>query len=221
LGQSPTATRCAAIIWDFDGTLVDSPVAVAAATNAALAAAGFPAADLAAVKAGMVLPTIPRMAHHAGLAADDPRAAELADAFYRHAARAFPGVAKPFPGVAEALRELHRRGVPQAVVTNNLGPMVRETLAANGLLACFASVLGDGDLPRLKPDPIGPRMAAAACGVDPAACAYVGDSAVDAATATGAGMLAVAVPWGTTPRAALTGFALVLDRPADILRLIP
>ena len=97
------------MIWDFDGTLVDSPLAVLAATNAALAGLGFAAISLAAVKAGMVLATIPRLASHAGLAAEDPRAIVLAESFYDHARREFPLRATVFPGLADLLRAVSPR----------------------------------------------------------------------------------------------------------------
>ena len=211
-GRGGKAHKLKAILWDFDGTLVDSPVAVQAATNAALAEFGFLPATLEAVKAGMVKPTVPRMAWHAGVPESDGRA--LNDAFYRHAAVLFPRAAKPFPGIVELVRGLT---VPQAVVTNNLGTMVRETLAAIGLLDRMVTVLGDGDLPAAKPDPRGAWMAAAACGVDPADCAYIGDSAVDRDIARAAGMYAIGVTWGTTLRESMTGFDELADTPEAIL----
>lgn len=207
-----------AVLWDFDGTLVDSPPAVLAATDAALVELGFaPVADLDAIRAGMRLPTAPRLAHHAGIAADDPRAEPLAAAFYRHARACFPRLARPVPGILAVLSAL---AVPQAVVSNNEGALIRATLRAWGVLDRFASVLGDGDLPAPKPDPRGAWMAAAACAVAPAACAYVGDSAVDAETAAAAGMRAIAVAWGTTPAAALAGFDAVVEHPAQLLALM-
>jgi phosphoglycolate phosphatase len=192
-------------------------VAVQAATNAALAEHGFAPANLDQVKAGMVKPTVPRMAGHAGISPEDGRAQRLNDAFYRHASVLFPPAAKPFAGIAALVRG---HGLPQAVVTNNLGTMVRETLARCDLLSAMATVLGDGDLPAAKPDPRGPWMAAAACAVDPATCAYVGDSAIDRETARSAGMIAIGVTWGTTPRAAMQGFDLLCDSPEELLALL-
>ncbi|MCS6970335.1 MAG: HAD family hydrolase [Planctomycetota bacterium] len=210
-----------AVIWDFDGTLVDSPPLVAAATNAALSEAGFAVvADLAAIRAGMALPTVPRMALHAGLPAEDPRAKSLADAFYRHAARLVPEYARPLPEVPETVRTLQARGIPQAIVSNNQGSLIRATLAAWGLRTCFASVLGDGDLPAPKPDPRGCWMAAAACAAAPADCAYIGDSLIDRDTALAAGMLPIAVAWGTTEPARLVGFARVVQQAHEILDLL-
>ncbi len=205
-----------AVVWDFDGTLVDSPVAVQAATNAALAEHGFAAATLEQVKTGMLRPTVPRMAWHAGIEADAALAQTLNDAFYRHAAELFPQTAHPFPGMAELVEGL---AVPQAVVTNNLGSMVRATLGRCGLLLRMRAVLGDGDLPAAKPDARGPWMAAAACGVDPADCAYIGDSAVDLETARAAGMTAIGVTWGTTPRARMIGFDALYDAPSELAQL--
>lgn len=207
----------ASIIWDFDGTLVDSPGAVMAATNAALAELGFAHATIDQVKAGMVKATVPRMAMHAGIDPADARAQALNDAFYRHAAVRFPQVARAFPGIPGLLRG---HGLPQAVVTNNLGTMVRETLNRLGLADTMTAVLGDGDLPAAKPDPRGAWMAAAACGVAPADCAYIGDSAVDLETARAAGMTAIGVTWGTTPRERMLGFDLLADSADELARML-
>ncbi len=188
-----------------------------AATNAALAELGFAPATLEQVKVAMVKATVPRMALHAGIDPADPRAEVLNDAFYRHAAVRFPQVARAFPGIPELLRG---HGLPQAVVTNNLGSMVRETLRRLGLAGTMTTVLGDGDLPAAKPDPRGAWMAAAACGVAPAECAYVGDSAVDQETARAAGMTAIGVTWGTTPRERMLGFDLLVDSADELAELL-
>lgn len=184
-----------------------------AATNAALAEQGFAPATLEAVKAGMVKATIPRMAGHAGIGPADPRAKRLNDDFYRHSAELFPRTARAFVGIPELVRGL---ALPQAVVTNNHGVIVRDTLRRLGLLDGLVTVLGDGDLPAPKPDPRGAWMAAAACGVAPADCAYIGDSAVDLETARAAGMTAIGVTWGTTPRERMLGFDLLVDRPEEL-----
>ncbi len=190
-------------------------MAVQAATNAALAEYGFAPASLDQIKAGMVRPTVPRMAGHAGIPPAEAQA--LNDAFYRHASVLYPQTAKPFAGIVGLLRGL---ALPQAVVTNNLGSMVRETLARLDLLDVMRTVLGDGDLPAAKPDPRGAWMAAAACGVDPADCAYVGDSAVDRDIARAAGMYAIGVTWGTTPREAMQGFDVLCDDPGAVLAVL-
>lgn len=207
------------MLWDFDGTLIDSLPAALEATNGALAELGFPAIDRAGLCVGMVLPTVPRMAFHAGIPAEDPRARTLRDVFFRLAAPAFRERARPYPGVGEAVRALALRGIAQAVVTNNLGTIAREVLGLCGLDACCAAILGDGDIPAHKPDPRGAWMAAAACAAAPGDCVFVGDSATDRDTARAAGMPAVGVAWGTTARADLDGFALVIDEPGAILAL--
>jgi phosphoglycolate phosphatase len=86
----------------------------------------------------------------------------------------------------------------------------------------FAAVAGQRPGVPMKPDPAAALAIAAELGVPPAACAFVGDSGVDVATARAAGMVALGVTWGYRPRAELeaAGATAILDDVAALGRLL-
>jgi 2-phosphoglycolate phosphatase len=211
----------AGVIYDHDGTLIDSLGAVVAATNRVLREQGFASATTADIVAGMARATAPRMGWHSGVA--DPAAQQrLALAFYAAARALSPRRSRPYPGIAGMVRALARRGIRQGVVSNNEGALVRAVLAAHGLAAHLADVRGDADVPAPKPDPRGLLQCVEALGLTPGQCLYVGDSPCDAATARAAGMASVGVTWGIHRRSEMggMGFTRLVDRPAELLALV-
>jgi N-acetyl-D-muramate 6-phosphate phosphatase len=211
-------TTARAVVFDHDGTLIDSAPAVVAATNAVLVAAGLPPSSSAAIVAGMALPTAPRMGVHAGIS-DPVRCAGLAAAFYDAFRRSLSAPA--FPGMADVVAGLAASGRPIAVVSNNEGRSVRSLLATAGMLHHCRVAWGEEDVPAPKPDPRGLALAAARLGLRPEACVYVGDAPVDAAAATAAGMDSILVSWGVHPRPGLIATGRpVADSVVDLRRLL-
>lgn len=212
-------TTPTAVLYDHDGTIVDSLAVVVAATNAVLVAEGFAPAPPEAVIAGMVLPTGPRMGSHTG-ERDPGRQQQLAQAFYA-AAHRLPHLAKPYPGIAALLAALHTAGIGQGVISNNQGRFIRVVTATLGLDPWLAVQIGEEDMPAPKPDPRGLLLAATRLGCDPARCWFVGDAGPDARAARAAGMRAIGVTWGTHPRSELAtlGFDQLVDHPDEIRAL--
>jgi HAD superfamily hydrolase (TIGR01509 family) len=206
-----------AILYDHDGTLVNSLPVVVAATNAALTAAGFPAQPDHVVIKAMVLPTAPRMGFHSGVT-DPVRLAHMAAEFYRHA-NLLPHHATAYPGVPALLAEVAARGIAQGVISNNQGAFVRRVVAALGLAQYLGPVLGEEDMPAPKPDPRGLLQAAASLGVRAQDCWFVGDAGPDREAARSAGMLAIGVTWGIHRRDELEalGFDRLIDAPGELL----
>ncbi len=210
-----------AVIYDHDGTLVNSLPMVVAATNDVLLARGLPERPPSEIVAAMVMPTTPRMGHHARV--DDPRIQEvLAREFYLSAHRVGPTHASLYPGVAALVAEVSARGLPQAMVSNNEGRLVRRLMAALGIDGHFACILGEEDVPAPKPDPRGILHAASRLGVHPDSCIYVGDGHGDVAAAHGAGMRVIGVTWGIHPRAEMEsmGFDHLAHDTTEVLQLI-
>jgi phosphoglycolate phosphatase-like HAD superfamily hydrolase len=211
-----------AVLYDHDGTLVDSLALVVAATNLVLERRGLPTRPGAEIIAGMVHPTAPRMGLHAGVADPDLQRA-LAAEFYaagneladRDHATAYSGVSAMLAGFAEA-------GLRQAVISNNQGRLIRRLLANLGLVRHFGAVLGEEDMPAPKPDPGGLRIAALRLGVPLAACVYVGDTPGDLHTAQAAAIRCIGVTWGITARAELARhpFAALVDRPESLPAIV-
>lgn len=212
--------RVAAVIYDHDGTLVDSLAVVVEATNAALRDRGLPERPAIEIVKGMAHPTIPRMALHSGVA-DPTIQAALAREFYVHMHRV-PHLCRLYDGARELIATVAARGLPQAMVSNNSGTFIRAAMGHFGLASSFIALLGEEDAPAPKPDHRGALLAAERCGADPRSCLFVGDSPADRDAARGAGMRSVGVTWGIHDRSemAAMGFDVLIDHPRQVLDLI-
>lgn len=197
------------ILWDLDGTLLDTLQDLADATNFALRAHGCPQRTLAEVRqfvgngAGRLI----------RLAAGDHADPEAVLATFRPYYDAHCRVnTKPYEGIPEALAALGRE-YPMAIVSNKPDSAVK-LLSADYFGGIFARG-EDADCPR-KPAPDMVRQAMAAIGVEK--CIYVGDSEVDIATAKNAGVPCLSVLWGFRDRDALTaaGAEHFCETPADL-----
>ncbi len=173
------------IVFDLDGTLIDSAPDIHATANVVLADEGLAGFDLPTVR-GFVGRGVPHLVDSLLKAhgIDDPvRAARMAEnlvARYEDAVT----LTRPYPGVEPALRALQAAGHRLGVCTNKPLAPARAVLRHLALDRCFEVVLGgDSGLPR-KPDPAPLFETLRRMGGGPAA--YVGDSEVDAATAQAA-----------------------------------
>ncbi len=200
------------VVFDLDGTLVDSIGEILASFAATARAFGLPF-DEAAVRAqiGRPLPETFRRLYPGR----DP---EPLVAFYRDHHLAHLGErARPYPGVRRALFALRRAGFPLAVATTKRTATARRLLLRVGLLELFDHVQGtDGDLPP-KPAPDVVRAAARAAGGAPGW--MVGDTALDVLAGRAAGARVYAVTWGAGSREALA--ALRPDRLEPTLDPLP
>jgi phosphoglycolate phosphatase len=208
------------VLFDLDGTLVDSAPDIAAALNSALAALGQPTHPLGAVT-GYVGDGAAKLVERAVDPAAEVDQDLLLERFKAEYARNVCVRTRVYPGLVEALEALTARGTPLAVVTNKPGDLARALLRALAIERWFGDVLGDGDgFPR-KP---APDIALAVCArhaVAPADTLLVGDGLPDVRLARAAGCRVAAVSWGYTPREALAAEApdWLVDDPADLARL--
>jgi phosphoglycolate phosphatase len=187
----------AAILFDLDGTLVDSLPDLAAGVNALLRELGRPALDDAAV-ARMIGDGVPKLVERA-LAASDVRDIPLSAAIERF--RAFyeadpTRLTRPYPDVAAVLLFLTREHRPLAVCTNKVQQATRAVLEGLGLAPFFAQVVGGDVLPRHKPDPAQLLFALERLGIAPAEAAMVGDHRNDVLAARAAGTRAIFAAYG-------------------------
>lgn len=200
-----------ALVWDMDGTLLDSSVAIPAAFAATLARRGGPAVDAAHVIAAYPMGTAEViMAHLAGR----PVTGADMDEYYGELRRS---QVTAYAGVAEALRDLQARGQPIAVFTGASRRAAGILLAAAGLAA---DVLIGGDQVRHpKPAADGLLLAARELGVPASCLAYIGDSPADMGAARAAGSHGAAAAWGHMYDAAVAADS-VLAAPGQALLLL-
>jgi phosphoglycolate phosphatase len=190
----------ALVVFDLDGTLVDSSRDLATALNAALRrlAPATPALPLEIVRSyigegARVL--VKRSLEYAGLA----RAAEeVLPAFFEAYQSCLLDTTRLYAGVAEVLDALRVHTL--AVLTNKPGDMSRQILDGLGVRDRFLRVYGGGDFPTRKPDPEGLRRLMADADTGAAHTVMVGDSAVDVETGRAAGAHTVGVSYGFDPR---------------------
>lgn len=185
-----------ALLWDLDGTLVDSREDLAASVNAMLRGLGRPELPLETVM-GFVGHGARMLIRRAlGGLGDETAALE---AFLAHYRQHLLDRTRPYAGIPELLAELGGRGLPMAVLTNKPGEHARAILSGLGLAAHFREVLGGDECPRPKPDPAGALMLLERLGVRPGEAALIGDSDTDVLTARAAGMRSLGVAWGIAP----------------------
>jgi phosphoglycolate phosphatase len=186
-----------ALLFDLDGTLVDSVPDLAAAANQLLAALGHAPLGEAEI-AAMVGDGVAKLVERA-LAARQAEANALEPAVARFTAIYEAGATtrtRPYPGVPEVLRELAGAGTALAVCTNKPEQATRAVLEGLDLARFFPVVLGGDSLPARKPDPAPLRAALDRLGLPPAKAAMVGDHRNDVLAADGAGVAAIFARYG-------------------------
>ena len=186
------------VVFDLDGTLVDSARDIAAAVNAALAAlepgtAPLPLERVVGFVGDGARVLIERVLQHRGSSLRPDRVLPLYLEAYRER---LLDTTQLYPGVAEALDELSGSGRELAVLTNKPGDLSRTILNGLGVGSRFARIWGAGDVPARKPDPAGLRALLAELGAAAEEVWLVGDSPTDVETARAAGARAAGVAWG-------------------------
>jgi phosphoglycolate phosphatase len=191
------ALRC--VVFDLDGTLIDSAPDLQAAANTVLREAGRPPLDLPTVR-GFVGDGVRKLIERAfaatGPALDDAaldRATGRYTALYEAAASV---LTRPYDGVPETLGRLRGRGLKLAVCTNKPVAASLIVLRDLGLAPLIDAVSGGDSVARRKPDPMHVRDALARIGGQPADAVMVGDNEHDIAAGKAAGLKTVAVTYG-------------------------
>lgn len=190
------------VIFDLDGTLVDTAPEITDALNTYLRQRHLHPAPLEEVRGwiGHGARELLRRAL-ASRGAGEPDASGIAafDRIYR--AHCGSNASRPYPGVPETLARLRAAGVRLAVMTNKERAFALPVLAAHRLTEYFDDIVCGDTLPARKPDPLPVRHCLDRAGVAAAQALVVGDSTVDVATARAAGVAIWLVEWGYDPAA--------------------
>ena len=203
--------RMTAVVFDLDGTLIDTMTAAPAAYADTIRSLGGPDVSPADIVAGWHIgPTRAVLAHFLGRTIS---AGEL-ECFYHHFEAAVATV-QPFPGVVQMLDALSRDGYRLGVFTSATRRAATLTLATAYLDRFFSTVICGDDVSKPKPAPEGLQLACRNLGANPAESAYVGDAQVDLACAKAAGAKAVRASWGSS-RPGVADPGCVAHRPSDI-----
>ncbi len=185
-----------AVLFDFDGTLVDSAAGLAAATNAMLAARARPALPLQALRPAVGSGARGMIGVAFGLTPTDAGYAALRDEFLERYTLTLHEGAGLFEGVAELLSSIERRGRRWGIVTNKALRFAEPLAAALGLRPHDGALVGGDSTPHTKPHPAPLLEAARRLRIPPQHCAYVGDDLRDMLAGRAAGMGAWAAGWG-------------------------
>lgn len=191
------------IVFDLDGTLVDTAPDLLESLNHTLDAGGVAKTDSAGFRqfvghGGRVMIERAYKAQQRALAVEEHD--RLFDVFLKHYGAGIPGHSQPYPGVVEALGRFRDAGYILAVCTNKTEEFSRRLIESLGLHVHFAAICGQDTFAFRKPDPrhltetIGLAGGAVDCAV------MVGDSRTDIDTAKAAGIPVVAVDFGYTDR---------------------
>ncbi|WP_314763512.1 HAD family hydrolase [uncultured Selenomonas sp.] len=213
-----------AVIFDLDGTLVDSLADLSDSVNLMLESYGFPTHEVEKYRyfvgngsKKLMERTLPR---------DKAASAE----FVEEALAKYKAIYKerllektrPYNGVRELLAELKSRGIPLAVCTNKHNDAALTIVKILFAPGTFEEVLGDRPGFPKKPNPATPLEIASHLGVKPDEVAYLGDTSVDMETAVHAGFLPVGVLWGFRPEEELvkSGAKVLLKAPLELLEKV-
>jgi phosphoglycolate phosphatase len=198
------------VIFDLDGTLIDSSTDLAHSVNATRAHLGLPPMEHAKVYSyvGNGAPVLIRKALGPEYADDEvARALKYFLAYYREHMLDNTVL---YPGVREALNRFRSQGIVMAVLTNKPVGFSQVIVDGLGLHEHFLRVYGGNSFEQKKPHPVGIETLIAETGASREGTLMVGDSAVDVQTARNADVAACGVTWGFQPET----FA---DHPPDFL----
>jgi phosphoglycolate phosphatase len=184
------------VLFDLDGTLIDSAPDLAGAANRLRADHGLAPLPLETLRPMVGSGARGMVGVAFGVAPGEPRFEPLRDAFLAHYEAGLLQLTRPFDGVDAMLAALEAAGVPWGIVTNKATRFTLPIVAGLGLSQRAAVVVCGDTTPQAKPHPEPLWHAARAMGLAPEDVVYVGDDLRDAQAARAAGMAMLAATWG-------------------------
>ena len=188
-----------AIVWDLDGTLVDSAPDLATALNTVLDMRGFFTLSLGEVRK-MIGNGVPKLVERGfnavGVRPDAAQLDELVEIFGAQYKACATDNTRPYPGIVDTLQDIHGMNIPMGVCTNKPEAFTRQILEGLGLSRYFSSVVGGDSTKAKKPDPEPVLACLRGLVSEPASSVMIGDSVHDVHAAHAAGVKIGVVPWG-------------------------
>lgn len=209
------------VIFDLDGTLLNTLEDLTDSVNHIMALHGFPKRTLDEIRSfvGNGIPTLIRRSLPDGA---DEKTAEICTyemkEYYQSHARIKTA---PYDGIIELLNTLKAKNIKTAVVTNKAEPAA-QALCDEIFGDVFTAVIGDNGIDKLKPAPDNVFRAVKILGSDNENILYVGDSDVDMETAKNASLTSVGVLWGFRDKATLieNGADHIVSEPSELIKII-
>lgn len=210
-----------AVIFDLDGTLLDTLEDLAEAVNFALESCGMPTRSVDEVRR-FVGNGVEKLMIRAILGGkENPKFEEAFACFKSYYVKHCKDHTGAYDGIMELLAALQQQGIRMGIVSNKLDAAVKE-LSREYFSEYIQAAIGEMEGVARKPAPDTVKKAMLELGVTPESCVYVGDSDVDIMTAENAGLPCVSVTWGFRDREFLAehGAKWFIDRPMELLTLL-
>lgn len=216
-------SRVEAVLFDLDGTLIDSAPDLGAAADRMRTTRGMPALPLADYRPMAGAGARGMIGVAFGIGPEHPDFAALREEFFTNYEACLNERTVVFDGIAELVAQLAVRGVHWGVVTNKMARFTEPITRVMPLFATAATVVSGDTTPHSKPHPAPLLEAARRLGVAPERCLYVGDDARDIVAGKAAGMFTVAATYGYLgSEGDVTAWQAhaVIDFPDQLLKLL-
>ncbi len=212
-----------AVLFDLDGTLIDSAPDLGAAVDQMRLARGLPSLPLEHYRPMAGAGARGMLGVAFGMAPDHPEFPALREEFFVNYERCMTQRTCAFKDVPELIEQLVARGLAWGVVTNKAMRFTAPLTQAMRLFATAAAVVGGDSTPHAKPHPEPLLEAARRLRLEPSRCVYVGDDERDVLAGRAAGMGTVAARYGYlggNPDAVRWGAHAHIDSPLELLALL-
>lgn len=211
------------VIFDLDGTLLDTIADLAASANHALQQLGYPTHPTDTIRT-FVGNGINKLLERSLPEAErnEANVMRMREHFIPYYDEHNADLSRPYPGVPELLEELQQKGILIAVASNKYQAATEKLVKHYFPAIRFVEVLGQREGIAVKPDPSIVFDILKKAGVTPEETLYVGDSGVDMQTAIHAGVDAIGVAWGFRPRAELESFCPkgIIEEAEELLEFV-
>lgn len=208
------------MIFDLDGTLIDSLADIADAANQALQSHFFPTHPIDSYRyfVGNGLQNLIRRIVPPQTSDMDLKG--ISDGFKKNYSRNWNNQTQPYPGIIKMLYSLNEKGVGTAILSNKPHSFTAACVEEFFPLQPFVSVYGQQPIIPLKPEPGGALRIAEEYNCPAQNCLFIGDTSVDIKTGNAAGMTTMGVTWGFRDRSELVkaGADIIINKPEEIVR---